>query len=109
MEPVPSFFQALAALLIVLGLIYAVAWLMKKFSFGGASLAGFARPRTSKQLRLIETLWLDARYRVVLIEDRGQQRSIILGPQQATILSESTSHPETPDAPAAPPSDFLTP
>ena len=89
MDAAPSFLQAIASLLIVLGLIMLTAWVLKRFSFaGGLSAKPFTKGKPEKQLKLIESLWLDARYRVVLIESAGKQQTILLGPQQALQLAE---------------------
>lgn len=91
MEPAPSVFQALAALATVIGLIFLVAWVLKRFAFGDKLITSFAsrKGKPERKLRITEQLWLDARYRVVVIDDHGQKRTLLLGPQQALHLSET--------------------
>lgn len=86
MEPAPSILHAIAALLLVLGLIALVAWCFKRFAFGG----NLMRPILSKQdrqLNVVESIWLDARYRVVIVQNGTERHTLLLGPQQALQLA----------------------
>lgn len=99
-----SFLQAVASLLVVIGLILLTAWVLKRFSIGGLSSNTF-KPKADKRLKLVETLWLDARYRLVLVEDGVKSYTIMLGPQQALQLTEKPNPSQSNRH--APPSDFL--
>lgn len=89
-ETVPSLLQATGALLLVLGLIALVAWLFKRFAFNGQLLTRLPT-RQQKKLQLAESLWLDARYRVVVLHDGTTRHTILLGPQQALQLGTKTA------------------
>lgn len=86
MEPAPSILHAIAALLIVLGLIALVAWAFKRFAFGGNLLRPIL-PKADRQLEMVESIWLDARYRVVVVKDGETRHTLLLGPQQALQLT----------------------
>lgn len=85
MEPGPSLIHALGALLLVLGLIALVAWLVKRFAFGGSLLGNLSKTST-KRLLVTESLWLDARYRLVVVKNGEDEHTLLLGPQHAMQL-----------------------
>jgi flagellar protein FliO/FliZ len=89
METTPSILQAIASLLVVIGLIMLCAWAVRRFAFGGnlLKMAGVAG-KTQKILTVVETLWLDARHRVVVVQDGAKQHTLLLGPNNALQLSE---------------------
>ncbi|MGE3769714.1 MAG: hypothetical protein AB7G06_02050 [Bdellovibrionales bacterium] len=87
-EASPSILQAIAALLIVLGLIALAAWALKKFAFGGMTLQ---TAKGTKRLQVTESLWLDARYRLVIVKDGETEHKILLGPQGALQLAQDTT------------------
>lgn len=83
------FIQAAASLLIVIGLIYLTGWVLRKVSFKqGISATPFSRNKTEKKMQLVETLWLDARYRIVHITVNNTPHTILLGPQQALQITD---------------------
>lgn len=86
MEPAPSILHAIAALLLVLGLISLVAWAVKRFAFGG-NLLRVSANKAEKQLHVLDSLWLDARYRVVVVKNGAESHTLLLGPQQALQLN----------------------
>lgn len=90
MEPAPSILHAIAALLLVLGLIALVAWFVKRFAFGGNLMnpgGFFGKDKSERQLQVVESVWLDARYRVVVVKSGAESHTLLLGPQQALQLS----------------------
>lgn len=90
LSPAPSVLQAVIALAVVILLILAITYVMKRFAFGqgpGGLSLGVKRPE--KRLKIVETLILDARYRVIAINDHGVRRTLLLGPQEAIQLGKS--------------------
>ncbi len=84
-----SYTQAIAALVFVLGLIFMVAWLVKKFALGHGATVRIGSKKPDRRLKLVETLLLDGRYRLVAIDDHGVRRTLLLGPQEALQLGKS--------------------
>lgn len=88
----PGMFGAVFALLLVLGLIVGLGWLLKRMPGSGF--------RTSEGLKLVASLPLGAKERVVVVEVNGQQ--VLLG---VTAGGISTLHTlDAPLPPVAPPS-----
>lgn len=85
METGTSILHAIAALLLVLGMISLVAWLFKRFAFGGNLLTRLPS-REGRTLQVVESLWLDARYRVVIVKEGDAKHTLLLGPQEALQL-----------------------
>lgn len=86
METSTSLLHAIAALLLVLGLIGLVAWLVRRFAFGGTLINPLAA-KANRQLSVVESIWLDARYRVVIVQNGADRHTLLLGPQQALQLT----------------------
>jgi flagellar protein FliO/FliZ len=80
-----SLLRAVLALMLVLGLIGAAAWAVRRFGRGG--LFG-ARPATARRLGVIETLALDARHRLVLVKRDDRQHLLLLGPAQCVVVEQ---------------------
>jgi flagellar protein FliO/FliZ len=76
-------FQAIAALLLVLGLIGLLGWALRRYG------AGFRmkRPADGKaRLKVIETLPVDARHRLVLIARDGTEHLLLLGLERPLLV-----------------------
>jgi flagellar protein FliO/FliZ len=71
----------LVALLFVLGLIAAVAWLARRFRLGmhGA-------PAAPRRLAVLETLPLDARRKLVLIRRDDTEHLLLLGAEDSRLV-----------------------
>ncbi|MGQ0527236.1 MAG: FliO/MopB family protein [Alphaproteobacteria bacterium] len=78
----PDIFRLLAALCFVLALMGGLTLILKKLGLAGAPSVKPARRR----LKIIETLNLDARRRLVLIERDDTQHLVILGGSSETIV-----------------------
>jgi flagellar protein FliO/FliZ len=92
------------ALIAVLGMIGAFAWLMRKGGFAQAT-RGAARRR---RLEVVEGLFLDARRRAVILKCDGREHLVILGPAGETVVEHCL--PGTLDEPAsaaAPSANFV--
>lgn len=84
-----------AALLFVLALIGAVAWLARRYMASGA-MGAVGRRRLS----LIETLFLDGKSRLVLVRRDDAEHLLVVGPQ-GTVVVETHIVGRAGDAPPA--------
>jgi len=96
-----SLLKATFALAIVLGLILALAYGLRKYAPN--LLARLSAPRGRKRLEVVETLVLDPTRRVVLVRVDDQERLILLGegreldgPQAKTAAKPQADVPVTP-------------
>jgi flagellar protein FliO/FliZ len=90
-----SLFRAVLALVFVLGLIGAAAWAAKRY--GAARFGGLALGKTAR-LKVIETLPIDARTKLVLVRHDAQEHLLLIGGGQATTVSQGPASP--PESPA---------
>ena len=73
---IATYFRFIAALVFVLALIGASAWLAKRYGFGGA----MARARgQSRRLGLVEVAVVDSRRRVVLVRRDDTEHLLLVG------------------------------
>ncbi|MCB9958569.1 MAG: flagellar biosynthetic protein FliO [Rhodospirillaceae bacterium] len=80
----PDYWRFVAALVFVLGLILAVAWVVRR-----AGLAGARRPTAGgrgRRLAIVDTQVLDARRRLVLVRRDGVEHLLLLGVQGETVV-----------------------
>ena len=88
-DAAPQILQAIAALLIVLGLIFGVAYALRRFAFGNMGAIFTRRSAPEKTLRLVETLWLDARHRIVVVQDGARRHTLLLNQGQPLELDRT--------------------
>ena len=93
-----AYLRFVAALILVVGLILATAWAMRRYGFQmGRSLAGAGRgPR---RLSVVETLGLDPKRRLMLVRCDGREHLLLLGPSGDLVLhgtdrAETASFPD---------------
>lgn len=72
-----SFFRAIFALVVVLGLIFGLAAVLRRF--GPELMARFASPRAKRRMEVVETLILDPARRLIMVRIDGCERLILLG------------------------------
>ena len=99
---VTSIFKAVFALAVVLGLILALAYGLRRYAPN--VLARLSAPRGRKRLEVVETLVLDPTRRVILVRVDDEERLILLG--EGRELIEPRPHAEIkakPSIPAAEP------
>ncbi|MCB9982254.1 MAG: flagellar biosynthetic protein FliO [Rhodospirillales bacterium] len=70
------------ALVFVLGLMGLLALAMKQLGLGGKVSA----PGTKRRLKVVETMPLDARHRMALIQRDDVQHLVIFGPNGETVV-----------------------
>ncbi len=76
-----QYLRFVASLVLVLGLILASVWAMRRFGLAG----GLLRPSAQRRLALVETLPLDARHRLVLVRRDDREHLLLIGPAVATV------------------------
>jgi flagellar protein FliO/FliZ len=95
---VTSIFKAVFALAMVLGLILALAYVLRRYAPN--VLARLSAPRGRKRLQVIETLVLDPTRRVIIVRVDDEERLILLG--EGRELIEPRPHVETTTKPVEP-------
>ena len=88
-----------AALLIVVGAIFGLAWVLRRLSSGRAGAS-----RRLSDLRVVEWRGLDARRKLAVVRWDGREHLLCLGPAGDTLLSSrdapvEDAAPIAPDAP----------
>ncbi|MBK8186040.1 MAG: flagellar biosynthetic protein FliO [Cellvibrio sp.] len=78
MSATASLIQVTLALMLMVGLILGLAWLAKRF--------GQPLFQQNKQLRLISSLSLGVKEKIILVEVEGKQLVLGVTPQQITAL-----------------------
>jgi len=89
-------------LVLVIGLILGLAWLLKRFGFGGALRASLGRKR---RLSTIESAPLDGRHRVVLIRRDDVEHLVLIGPNTSQVIERGIPVSEDDLAAPLPPHD----
>lgn len=95
-EPVTSYGTYLLALIFVLGLFGVCAMLVRRY----VQREPWHKRGGAKRFSVVDSLILDHRHRVVLLQNGSREHTILLGPEQATVLDshEREIMPEAPDA-----------
>ncbi|MDX2145860.1 MAG: flagellar biosynthetic protein FliO [Rhodospirillaceae bacterium] len=89
MEPT-DYIRFLLALVIVLGLILALSWALKRFGLGQGQANAMGRKR---RLRTIESATLDARHRIVLVRRDAVEHLVLLGPNSTQVIERGIPAP----------------
>jgi flagellar protein FliO/FliZ len=88
--------RAVFALAIVLGLILALAWVLRRYA--PQLLARLQAPRGRQRLQVVETLVLDPARRLVLVRLDDEERLILLGDGRELIEPRTKTKPSAPPA-----------
>jgi flagellar protein FliO/FliZ len=89
MEPT-DYIRFLLALVIVLGLILALSWALKRFGLGQSQSNTMGRKR---RLRTVESATLDARHRIVLVRRDAVEHLVLLGPNSTQVIERGIAAP----------------
>ena len=84
-----TFFRFVIALLFVIALIGALAWVARRYGFG----SGLGMPGGRGRLRIVETATVDARRRLVLIQRDGVEHLVLLSPTRETVIETGIPAP----------------
>ena len=90
------YWRFLGALVLVIALIFAMAWIAKRLGFGGRIAAGRGRRRLGIQ----EVLSLDGKRRLVLLKRDGVEHLLLLGLNDDIVVETGIAPPA--DLPAQP-------
>ncbi|MBC7950509.1 MAG: flagellar biosynthetic protein FliO [Rhodospirillaceae bacterium] len=71
----PVYLRFAASLVLVLGLMLAVLWALRRFGLGGM----VARPSARRRLSVVETMALDGRRRLVLVRRDDREHLLMIG------------------------------
>jgi flagellar protein FliO/FliZ len=85
--------KASSALAFVMGLMYLLALGLKRLG-----LAAPALPGVKRRLRVVESLPLDARRRLVLVRRDQKEHLLVLGPEGETVVETGIPAAPEPDA-----------
>jgi flagellar protein FliO/FliZ len=79
-----DYLRFVLALALVLGLICLVAWIARRFRLGGFPGGG----RSAGRLRLVESLPIDARQRLVLVRRDDREHLLLIGPEGGRVIEQ---------------------
>lgn len=96
-----EYLRFVLALILVLGLILLLAWVLRRFGFGGV-----ARPGGKKRLQVVDSIVAGPRHRLVLVRRDQTEHLLLLGPTgdlvvESPIHQQAGSQPGTRPAPRA--------
>lgn len=100
-----SYLQFIFALVFVLGLIAALAWVARRFGLapratlprGGGKGDG---AKAERRLAIVEVLAVDARRRMVLVRRDDTEHLVLIGAERDTVIETGISAPgAVPDTP----------
>lgn len=77
----------LLALILVVALILAVAWLARRFGLGGRFIAAGG----ARRLAILEVLPLDGKRRLVLLKRDGVEHLVLLGQQSDLVIERGSA------------------
>lgn len=81
-----TYLRFILALALVVGLIFALAWVLRRFGLG----ASFQRPAGRKRrLSTVESTNLDARHRVILVRRDDVEHLLLIGPNTSQVIERS--------------------
>lgn len=85
MEHEPSFFAALLGLFFVLGIIFLISYLFKRF--GSRFIAGLPDPATANGIKIIQVRVIDPKNRLVLFRNRNKEYLVLTGETNCVVDS----------------------
>ena len=88
------YLRSVAALILVLGLIFAGLWAVRRFGIGGMTMTAPARRR----LALVESLPLDAKHRLLLVRRDDTEHLLLIGGGPDLVIERRISPPTPKDA-----------
>ena len=95
---VSNYLRFLFALIFVLALIALLSWLIKRFGFGGRYMPVRGQAR---RMRVMETVTVDAKRRVVLLRCDEREHLLLIGGASDVVIEAGRPAPPLP-APTAP-------
>ena len=80
---VATYSRFLLVLVLVIGLIFGLAWILKRLGFAGTMQGALGRKR---RLTTVEATALDGRHRVVLIRRDDVEHLVLVGPNTSQVI-----------------------
>jgi flagellar protein FliO/FliZ len=84
-----SYIRVVASLLLVLGLIVAALWAVRRYGLGGPLLRG----NTRRRLGVVEVLAVDGKNRLVLVRRDNREHLVLIGATGSILLERDISPP----------------
>ena len=78
-----TYLRFVLVLILVVGLILALAWVVKRFGLTGALQGSLGRKR---RLSTVESTALDGRHRVVLVRRDDVEHLLLIGPNTSQVI-----------------------
>jgi len=92
------YLRTIAALILVLGLIFAGLWAVRRFGLPG--MAGMAmRLPSQRRLALVESLAVDAKHRLLLVRRDGIEHLLLIGGATDLVVEGPITPPPEEPAP----------
>lgn len=85
-----SYLRFVASLALVLGLILAMLWALRKFGVGGI----VARPGSRRRLGVVEAVAVDGRRRLVLVRRDGREHLLLVGGATDVVVERDIAPPD---------------
>lgn len=85
-----SYFRFILALIIVIGMIFAVTWIMRRLGVGQNQIGALGRKR---RLKTVESASIDARHRLVLVRRDSVEHLVLLGPTSSQVIETNIPVP----------------
>lgn len=86
----PDLLKFFAAFVFVLSLMFLLQWALRRAGLAGASLL----PNGKRRLKIVETLPLDARRKLMIIRRDDREHVLVLGPAGETLVESLPAAPE---------------
>jgi flagellar protein FliO/FliZ len=90
-----TYWRFFIALVVVVALIFAVAWVARRLGLGGRLVAVGGKKR---RLAIVEVLPLDGKRRLVLLRRDGMEHLVLLGLQTDLVVENGFHDPSGPAA-----------
>jgi flagellar protein FliO/FliZ len=84
----------LGALILVLGLVGAAGLAARRFG-----LPSLTKPMKTRRLKIVESLMITPRQRLMLISRDGIEHLVVIGPDGASVIEQKIAAPQTEQAP----------
>ncbi|GGE40098.1 hypothetical protein GCM10011367_13200 [Marinicauda pacifica] len=91
-----DFARYVAGLILVLGLLAGFAYILRR-GYAQGLLPGFPGQGSVRRMRLVESLMIDPRRRVVIVEVDETEHVVLLGVAGETLLDSRASPPKAPE------------
>lgn len=88
MEPT-AYLRVIVSLVLVVGLMLAVLWALRRFNIGGM----VARPSSRRRLAVVETMAVDSRRRLILVRRDGVEHLLMIGGAQDVVIERAIMPP----------------